>query len=84
MARKRLGVPEVKRALDVAREALERDADESRRRGRAAPSPDTASLGMLAAGILIADAINDRAEKGEPTTRGRIRDDVGVRVTASA
>lgn len=75
MASNGLTVPDVKHALDVAREALELDAEESRLRGRTAASPDVASLGMLAAGILIANAIkeerNDAAEETTPPTARR-------------
>jgi hypothetical protein len=76
-----LTVADVKRALDVAREAMERDAEESRLRGRAVASPDISSVGMLAAGILIANAIGDE-QAHEPTVASKIRRSSSSRVTA--
>jgi hypothetical protein len=78
-----LTVADVKRALDVARAAMELDAEESRRRGRAVASPDISSVGMLAAGILVANALNDEpAEEQEPAVAHKIRRARASRVTA--
>jgi hypothetical protein len=83
MATHELTVAEVKRALDVAREAMERDAEESRLRGRAVASPDFSSVGMLAAGILVANAIGgQRAEDAEPVVAPTIRRTRSSRVAA--
>jgi hypothetical protein len=53
---------DVMRAVALAREAMEEDARAARSRGWGSPSPDTASVGMLAAGILIANAIQGASE----------------------
>ena len=61
---------EVKQAVAVAREAMELDAAEARKRGWGIPTPDTSSVAMLAAGILIADAIGTAREAAQrPTPR---------------
>ena len=79
-----LTVADVKHALDVARAAMELDAEESRLRGRAVASPDISSVGMLAAGILVANAINDEqaADEEEPAVATEIRRTRSSRVTA--
>jgi hypothetical protein len=61
----------VKQAVAVAREAMEVDAAEARKRGWGIPTPDSASVAMLAAGILIADAIGTAREAAvqRPATR---------------
>ena len=69
-------VTEVHRALSIARQAMEQDASEARSRGWGVPAPDSASVGTLAAGILIAGAISREREKEqqsapEPTARTR-------------
>jgi hypothetical protein len=56
-------VAEVKRAVGIAREAMEQDAAEARKRGWGIPSPDSAAVGMLAAGILVANAIQSEREE---------------------
>jgi hypothetical protein len=56
-------VAEAKRAVEIAREALEEDAAEARMRGRGMASPDTTAVSMLATGILIAEAIGGAAEE---------------------
>jgi hypothetical protein len=58
-------VAEVKRAVGIAREAMEQDAAEARKRGWGIPSPDSAAVGMLAAGILVANAIQSEREEQE-------------------
>ena len=57
---------EVKQAVAVAREAMESDASEARKRGWGIPTPDSSSVAMLAAGILIADAIGAAREATAP------------------
>lgn len=71
MASNELTVANVKRALEIAREAMELDAEESRLRGRSAASPDLASVGTLAAGILVANALAEvrRGENGTKASR---------------
>jgi hypothetical protein len=65
---------EVKRAVELAREAMEQDALTARSRGWGSPSPDAASVGMLAAGILVANAIrNEREAATEVSPAPRIR-----------
>ena len=84
MVGRELTVAEVKRALDIAREAMERDAEESRLRGRAVASPDISSVGMLAAGILVANAIHEeRGDNDEGPAREQARR-TRTRVTARA
>jgi hypothetical protein len=56
MARDEL-TEDVKRAVAIARQAMEIDAAEARKRGWGIPAPDSASVAALAAGILVADAI---------------------------
>jgi hypothetical protein len=53
-------IRQVKRAVELAREALEEDEAEARARGRGASSPDTSSVSALAAGILVANALETR------------------------
>lgn len=53
-------IQQVKRAVEIARDALEEDAAEARTRGRAGSSPDTAAISTLAAGILVANALESR------------------------
>jgi hypothetical protein len=78
-----LTVADVKHALDVARAAMELDAEESRLRGRAGASPDSSSVGMLAAGILVANAINDeQAEEEDLAVARKIPRTRSSRVTA--
>jgi hypothetical protein len=85
MAGHELTVAEVKRALDIAREAMERDAEESRLRGRAVASPDISSVGMLAAGILVANALHEeRGDRDEGSTREQVRRSRTARLTARA
>jgi len=48
---------DLKRALALAREALDQDAMEARRRGRGVSSPDAASIAHLAAGIVVAESL---------------------------
>jgi hypothetical protein len=83
MAGHELTVAEVKRALDIAREAMERDAEESRLRGRAVASPDISSVGMLAAGILVANALQERDDDEGPA-REPVRRTRTTRVKARA
>jgi hypothetical protein len=78
-----LTVADVKHALDVARAAMELDAEESRLRGRAVAGPDSSSVGMLAAGILVANAINDeQAEEEDLAVARKIPRTRSSRVTA--
>ena len=58
----------VRRAIAIARDAMEQDASEARARGWGKGSPDSASVATLAAGLLIANAIVAAAES-ESTTR---------------
>lgn len=58
-------VEDVKRAVGIAREAMEQDSAEARKRGWGVPAPDSASVGMLAAGILVANAIKREREEQE-------------------
>ena len=64
---------DVKRAVAIAREAMELDAAEARKRGWGIPTPDSASVATLAAGLLVAEAINDAREteqqKASPSVR---------------
>ena len=61
---------EAKRAVAIAREAMEEDAAEARKRGWGVPAPDSASVATLAAGILVADAIkNVAADTQRPSER---------------
>lgn len=61
---------DVKRAVAIARQALELDAAEARKRGWGIPTPDSASVAALAAGMLVADAINGTREaQPRPGTR---------------
>jgi len=61
---------EAKRAVAIAREAMEEDAAEARKRGWGIPAPDSASVATLAAGLLIAEAIKDvAAEVQRPSAR---------------
>jgi hypothetical protein len=64
---------DVMRAVALAREAMEEDAREARSRGRGSPSPDTASVGILAAGILIANAIQSASKAKERVVVPRTR-----------
>jgi hypothetical protein len=66
-------VADVKGAVAVARAAMEQDALEARARGWGSPSPDSASVGMLAAGILIANAINGAAREREQVRASRVK-----------
>jgi hypothetical protein len=66
-------VADVRGAVAVARAAMEQDALEARSRGWGSPSPDSASVGMLAAGILIANAIKSAAREREPVTASRVK-----------
>ena len=54
-------VEDVRRAVAIAREALEQDAAEARKRGWGIPTPDSSSVAALAAGMLVAEAINSSA-----------------------
>lgn len=75
-------VADVKHAVDIAREALEQDAAEARTRGRGSSSPDAASVSTLAAGILIANAIENDAREREPVRdASRVK---GARASRSA
>ena len=64
-----------KRAVDLARQALEADAAEARTRGWGSPAPDSASVATLAAGILVSEAIErvrrDRVEIADLEERVR-------------
>ena len=83
MASNELTVADVKRALDVAREAMERDEKELRDRGRATASPDFSSVGLLAAGILVANAISrERSAEDENEATPRVPRARTPRVTA--
>lgn len=53
---------DVKRAVAEARRALEHDAAEARNRGWGSPSPDSAPVASLAAGILVANVISAAGE----------------------
>jgi hypothetical protein len=66
-------VADVKGAVAVARAAMEQDAIEARARGWGSPSPDSASVGMLAAGILIANAIKGAAREREQVRTSRVK-----------
>ena len=55
-------VADVKRALSVARLALEQDAAEARTRGWGTPAPDPASVATLASGILIAERVRSELQ----------------------
>jgi hypothetical protein len=66
-------VADVKGAVAVARAAMEQDAVEARARGWGSPSPDSASVGMLAAGILIANAIKSAAREREQVRTSRVK-----------
>jgi hypothetical protein len=67
-------VEDVKRAVSVAREALEQDAAEARKRGWGVPTPDSSSVAALAAGMLVAEAINGAAERrSAPRSTARAR-----------
>jgi hypothetical protein len=57
---------DVRRAVALAREALEQDAAEARKRGWGIPTPDSSSVAALAAGLLVADAINGTTEARQP------------------
>jgi hypothetical protein len=61
MAREEL-TDDVKQAVAIAREALEVDASEARKRGWGIPTPDSEAVATLAAGILIAGSIDDATE----------------------
>jgi len=62
---------EVKQAVAIAREAMEIDAAEARKRGWGIPTPDSGAVATLAAGILISGAINSarEAEQRPPARR---------------
>ena len=69
-------VEDVKRAVAIAREALEQDAAEARKRGWGIPTPDSSSVAALAAGMLVAEAIHgsaaaERRPAGRSTARAR-------------
>jgi hypothetical protein len=66
-------VEDVKRAVGIAREAMEQDSAEARKRGWGVPAPDSASVGMLAAGILVANAIKSEREEQEQQSATRVR-----------
>jgi hypothetical protein len=66
-------VEDVKRAVGIAREAMEQDSAEARKRGWGVPAPDSASVGMLAAGILVANAIKREREEQEQQQQGASR-----------
>jgi hypothetical protein len=66
-------VADAKRAVEIAREALEDDAAEARMRGRGSPAPDTASVSMLATGILIAEAIGGASAEQKSAIPARAR-----------
>lgn len=66
----------MKRAVAIAREAMEEDAAEARKRGWGIPAPDAVSVATLAAGLLVADAIKAAEEAQRPPARavsGRAR-----------
>jgi hypothetical protein len=66
-------VEDVKRAVATAREALEQDAAEARRRGWGIPTPDSSSVAALAAGMLVAEAITGAAADQRPAARSTSR-----------
>jgi len=66
-------VDDVKRAVAVAREALEQDAAEARKRGWGIPTPDSSAVAALAAGFLVAEAINGAAAERRPAARSATR-----------
>ena len=85
MASNELTVVEVKHALEIAREAMELDAEELRLRGRAAASPDLASVGTLAAGILVANALgSEHAAEDDASSAKHVRRPSSSRVTTPA
>jgi hypothetical protein len=53
----------VRRAIAIAREAMEHDASEARARGWGKGAPDSSAVATLAAGLLIANAIATAAER---------------------
>ena len=59
----------VRRAIAIAREAMEQDASETRARGWGKGGPDSTSVATLAAGLLIANAIATGAAESESTAR---------------
>ena len=61
----------VRRAIAIAREAMEQDASEARARGWGKGGPDSASVATLAAGLLVANAIaTAAAENGSRARAG--------------
>ena len=77
-------VEDVKRAVAVAREALEQDAAEARKRGWGIPTPDSSSVAALAAGMLVADAINGAAAERRPASRSAARTRARARASTAA
>ena len=59
----------VRRAIAIAREAMEQDASTARARGWGKGGPDSASVATLAAGLLIANAIATAAAKSVSAAR---------------
>ena len=59
---------DLKRAVEVAREAVEDEAAEARRRAWGAPSPESKSVAALAAGIVVANRVIQASQAQEQTS----------------
>jgi hypothetical protein len=58
----------VRRAVAIARDAMEQDASDARARGWGKGGPDSASVATLASGLLIAHAIATAAAESDSAT----------------
>ena len=58
---------DLKRAVELAREAVEYDAAEARKRAWGAPSPDSKSVAAVAAGIVVANRVIQAGHAQEQT-----------------
>ena len=58
---------DLKRAVELAREAMEYEASEARKRAWGAPSPDSKSVAALAAGIVVANRVIQAGRAQEQT-----------------